>query len=1680
MDLAGKQTFEQGLDVQGKLVFPSSRSSLEITTPFVFVQGEFIIEELMEPMIPQPESELEFHFVGTEDVIFISHPDQMFKKCESGCNISKKPFVVAGGRLDIQGMNEHCNTWTRVQATKDSGASEIIPITPPTERSGCSKVLVSESFDSASPELQWDGIGANSASIENGYFSVSSRSSTTQGPRVYLPVDCITPNEPYVLKLRYRYRHTSSSKSEFIMPYLKMVRYKAAGGNDWISVDDIYNRGQTAKVPVEEWQQLESVIQFDDSMTDSTYTSDLTLYVSPFDDADIIDIDDFVLELAPAATFDNRSCENLFVNGDADTSPFAYPFFSSGGAINVMSDGDSPDGTTYFRNTLRNSVWSSPLSQEVPTECLVESAVYEFSAKVRVHSTEAKEVYISLLTDGIENTITTCPPSDGDWVTCSARIKLDSDHEGATSASFVTRVLGDSTSNVDMANLKLEYVGGRAKTITPENLAGISDCWAPGAEVLVTSHTTQHFDSQVATIASIEDNGDIVLQNAIDKPISIQDDSQTAVEIALLTRNVRFFAADDDDTNPLHGGHLIIMHTPAPIIQRLIGVESHGFGQQGKLGRYPFHFHMCGSVAGSVLSKNSVRNTKQRGIVVHGSNDLYLEGNVLHNTKGHAVMLEDGAEQGNTFMYNLGAVGNPVEIRISDDESDTAPSTFWITNPQNTWIGNVAAGSAHSGFWFEVKTRVRGPSASMHEEMVPNKLDLLKFTDNVSHSSSQGLQTYPQAGYRPENLAVFENHKSYRNRISGIFFHAGGRLSIDGGYLSDNPIGVDIDMDHSDVISNTVIVGSSQAYRAIVNDLGDKASKYPSRTLCSKPLVGVRLDSYHDGSLFGATGSRIENTSFSGFGNGSCEGSSALHVDNEDAQYFDTRNRLERVTVTDDSPKINLCDSEKQVAIRVVDGTFMDGTPGFLISDTEAIRAHPDCTDIPGMCAAFCPNTCLRTMTVMIPSTSTYARGSLTLKVTGTLADGRSINPIEVQDFQDKEALEPQRESSHGRFFVTLPAGGNYIARFVNTEDGSPTWPLYTNLKYEDKIQSCGPDFESFIVDTLIPDQCEQLIQNGEFESGTSDHWRYVGHHGLEVVYNDGATESSTYSLKAPNARGGAWVGPGQYLDTRCIEEGYVYTIHAKVKLTDSTTGALLECNNDSCPVATLRFTNKLSEGSEHDWEIVGRLETFDQEWNTLSGSYVASDFAGSANSVFLYINGAEKGIDIQVDDVQLTRSEVTSMPSSSPTDAPSPLPTSAPSAMPVSADGPALFEGSNTDSIGFGADGSITLESTSQEPSTVLSTSAHQGDENGTLELVVKVSDRDVTESGWQPSLVLFFAPGATAIKDVTTPDNGFHNFEGMVAAFMNHRMYPTLGSYFRSNVKQEGGTFLGGSAYSRTIPLPTSDTVLKLSRTDGKIKSFYSLDDGTTWTQIGSEYMLAPEFQSAPLKVGYRLYMEYKTSYRFETVPSIVSGGEVEVTAPPATLSYFDGSNADLDSASCSGSDGCLIEGRTNVAKLLSHETFEGDVVFTSEFTNRPMFGSGYQAGLWLFMVPADATLSSISDSDGAFRDYALGTVGDKIYAPTDYTYVYSSSIGSDQYLGQRWKNVDGFYKLQRINGKIGCFISPNGQTWTPVGSEIELPDELKNAPVKLGYRVQKNWAPGYEFRVLSSVTTHGDITV
>jgi parallel beta-helix repeat protein len=49
----------------------------------------------------------------------------------------------------------------------------------------------------------------------------------------------------------------------------------------------------------------------------------------------------------------------------------------------------------------------------------------------------------------------------------------------------------------------------------------------------------------------------------------------------------------------------------------------------------PIHFHLCDSVEGSIVSKNTIRESNQRCIVVHGTHNVTVSKNVAFNTKGH-------------------------------------------------------------------------------------------------------------------------------------------------------------------------------------------------------------------------------------------------------------------------------------------------------------------------------------------------------------------------------------------------------------------------------------------------------------------------------------------------------------------------------------------------------------------------------------------------------------------------------------------------------------------------------------------------------------------------------------------------------------------------------------------------------------------------------------------------------------------------------------------------------------------------------------------------------------------------------------------------------------------------------------------------------------------------------------
>ena len=260
----------------------------------------------------------------------------------------------------------------------------------------------------------------------------------------------------------------------------------------------------------------------------------------------------------------------------------------------------------------------------------------------------------------------------------------------------------------------------------------VLDTWAPGAEIFLTSHTREWNGHQVRRIVSVRraltapiGSVWIELDASIERPTTARESPDFAVNVALLSRNIVFEGGADKTES--HGGHFWITSTPH-VAQTVMGVDIRNFGQQGTLGRYPVHFHYCGDVSGSVVTKNTIRESNQRCIVVHATDNLLVEGNVALSNAAHCFMLEDGIERGNQWIRNLGAATRS-PIKVVPGGSDKEPSIFWISNPSNTYVGNIAAGSEGSGIWMELGVR------GQHEYPGnPKRETLLLFKDNAAHS----------------------------------------------------------------------------------------------------------------------------------------------------------------------------------------------------------------------------------------------------------------------------------------------------------------------------------------------------------------------------------------------------------------------------------------------------------------------------------------------------------------------------------------------------------------------------------------------------------------------------------------------------------------------------------------------------------------------------------------------------------------------------------------------------------------------------------------------------------------------------------------------------------------------------------------------------------------------------------
>ena len=280
--------------------------------------------------------------------------------------------------------------------------------------------------------------------------------------------------------------------------------------------------------------------------------------------------------------------------------------------------------------------------------------------------------------------------------------------------------------------------------------------WKKGDVVVVASTDFDPHQAEQRTISRIA--GNVI---TLDQKLQYMHYGQVTFgvdergEVGMLTRNIRIQASADAEKS-FSGGHVMAM---AGSSMKVSGVEFYRMGQHENLARYPIHWHLVGDAPGQYIENSAIHDTYSRCVTVHGTNDVRVENNVAYNNVGHCYFLEDGVEHGNQYLNNLGILTrcnptrpcNPTNAlngsgagQNDTDQlipSDNTVSTFWITNPDNTYRGNVSAGSEETGFWIALPEHPTGKfeGTEISAKTWPRRTQLKEFSGNVAHSDVDGL-----------------------------------------------------------------------------------------------------------------------------------------------------------------------------------------------------------------------------------------------------------------------------------------------------------------------------------------------------------------------------------------------------------------------------------------------------------------------------------------------------------------------------------------------------------------------------------------------------------------------------------------------------------------------------------------------------------------------------------------------------------------------------------------------------------------------------------------------------------------------------------------------------------------------------------------------------------------------------
>mmetsp|Transcript_16092 Transcript_16092/g.46366 ORF Transcript_16092/g.46366 Transcript_16092/m.46366 type:complete len:1757 (-) Transcript_16092:207-5477(-) len=1305
MDLPGDGTtelrFMGGLDIQGALRFPSNWKG-KITSKFIFVQGHLVIDNNAK-VEGDNINGLEFVLEGMDDQPFFPNAENAASCRGTSCEVGKKPFVVAGGQLHVNALPDTCPTWVPLLdvVTDDTPATAGNYPTAPAPENGCTNDIIDQNFETGYEPFMVS-LGSDGALNPGGShdgtssFKVENRQKSWQGPFVDLAAlglkDCIVPGQTYLVQAMAKVSiEAGSNNSTYSRCHrlgtecLGLIVHAATKGPDddgkpFMKWDTFGEFEYVNRHLDDTWFQFTAEVVFDDFhfANDSLY---VMMYFGGPEAGVSIEIDDFKMVLPGSGLFPDplAVCDDLVINGNAENAPphkFPWNFIGNlGSAVTVKSETVDGTANNYFAIRGRDGTYPS-ISTELISDCVVRQSQYTISAKVRIHSADEQDVRLILKTPTKTESVGSggAPFCVGlsaqkGWVECSRQFQFTEDHETATSIELSFMVPDDEASDIDIDNVSVVRSAAPLNQFVVSN--SVASCWGAGATILQTSHTLSREDENVLTVESITDNGDstatIRTTTPVAKPSSEADGSNYAVEMALLDRNVKIAPESDDSINPFHGAHFTIAYTPN-VAQTLTGVHLSGMGQQGIFGRYPIHLQMNGNIEGSDISRNVVRGSNQRCYVVQGTHGVNLEHNIAHDTFGHCFMLEDGIEQNNTINYNLGSQtkATPEDGILSIAESDMFSATFWMSNPLNYLQGNIAAGSEDTGFWYEFLELVRGPSVRLDPDYDVNPSSFLfgHFKENRFHSNKgEGFKLYPN-GYFPETRAIFKDNISVKNKGDGILLHNSRNLGVDGGFYGDNRMQIEVDKQADDItVTNALVVGFSDLYQ-MESEAGGLASHCPAH----RPISGVQLHSFL--RFRDSKGYHLENITFTNFEEGGfCIGTTAIEMDKQLRDgHFDAFATIKGLNFTTGAPmreKFDMCALSKQeyfigdLAINDLDGSLhpdeASAVPGFIVSNSSFMNAFMEdgaCQDMEGSCSLYCENACYRTLNFAVPVAFEYE--DLVLEVvddaTGKSADfpGYFENKTKVKNNVDVEDVYENFVYQRRRYYSPIVPNGNYTLRFKRKDSNDDLWPMMTEMVWEDE-PVCSPFIDdnttTFVVPTPSAAECSNLVRNPGGEEGTYNHWMHSG--GGIKMHPEGHTGSFAISS---DGRTGAWQGPGQFIDIRCISgTDQKYEVTAKYKLINEADGSEVECDPNQqnvnafnvCPRVSFRMRqlqgNTIGDAVEvkYAYPMAEAVAPFTSgSWNDLYGVFTVTETMAAADSIFMFIERAKPGVDIVVDDV--------------------------------------------------------------------------------------------------------------------------------------------------------------------------------------------------------------------------------------------------------------------------------------------------------------------------------------------------------------------------------------------------------------------------------------------------------------